>query len=167
MRGVSEAVRRILAPVGVRVSFRPHTTLRHLLTRPNNRVPEKELSGVLYQVPCAGCPVTYVGQTGSRLDQWLSEHRQAVESGQAATSALAEHAWGAHHSVDWDNVKVLDHQPHLHQRLILESVHIRSQVRPLNRDKGSMPQLCNSLFSNLITNFAPLNFNGLFIHVCH
>ena len=148
VRGVSEAVGRILTPVGVRVSFRPHTTLRQLLSRPKDRVPEKELTGVVYQVPCAGCPATYVGQTGRRLDQRLSEHRRAVESGQAATSALAEHAWGAHHPVDWDNVKVLEHQPHLHQRLILESVHIRSQVRPLNRDKGSMPQLYNSLFSN-------------------
>ena len=143
VRVVSEAVRHILAPVSVRVSFRPHTILRQLLTRPKDRVPEKELSGVVYQVPCAGCPATYVGQTGRRLDQRLTEHRRAMKSGQAATSALAEHAWGAHHPVDWDNVKVLDHQPHLHQRL---RIYIRSQVRPLNRDKGSM--LYNSLFSN-------------------
>ena len=141
-------MRRILAPVGVRVSFRSHTTLRWLLTRPKDCIPEKELFGVVYQVPCAGYPATYVCQTGRRLDQRLSEHRRAVKSGQAATSALAEHAWGAHHSVDWDNVKVLDHQLHLHQRLILESIRISSQVRSLNRDKGSMPQLYNSLFSD-------------------
>ena len=101
--------------------------------------------GVPFQ--CAGCPATYVSQTGRCLDQQLNKHRQAVESGQAATSALAEHAWGTHHPVDWDNVEVLDHQPHLHQRLILESIHIRSHSRPLNRDKGSMPQPYNSLFS--------------------
>ena len=68
-----------------------------------------------------------------------------VESGEAATSALAEHAWGAHHLVDWDKVRVLDHQPHHHQ-MILESIHIRSQTRPLNRDTGSLPQIYNSLF---------------------
>ena len=144
--GVSEAVRRILTPLGVKVSFRPHTTLRHLLMRPKDRVAERELTGVVYQVPCAGCPATYVGQTNRRLNQRLSEHRRAVESGEAATSALAEHAWEAHHPVDWDKVRVLDHQPHHHQRLILESIHIRSQTRPLNRDTGSMPQIYNSLF---------------------
>ena len=41
---------------------------------------------------------------------------------------------------------VLDNQPHHHQRLILESIHIRSQTRPLNRDRISMPQIYNSLF---------------------
>ena len=116
--------------LGVMVSFRPHTT---------------ELMGVVYQVPCAGCPATYVGQMISCLNQRLSEHRLAVESGEAATSTLAEHAWGAHHLVDWDKVRVLDHQPHHHQRLILESIHSRSQTRPLNRDT-SMPQIYNSLF---------------------
>ena len=59
---------------------------------------------------------------------------------------ITEHAWGAHHLVDWDEVRVLDHQPHHHQRLILEFIHIRSQTRPLNKDTGSMPQIYNFSF---------------------
>ena len=58
VRGVSEAVRRILTPLGVKVSFCPHTTLRYLLMRPKDHVAERELTGVVYQVPCAGCPAT-------------------------------------------------------------------------------------------------------------
>ena len=73
VRVVSEAVRRILTPLGVRVSFRPNVTLRHLLVRPKDRIPENETTGVVYQVPCASCPATYVGQTGRRLDQRLRE----------------------------------------------------------------------------------------------
>ena len=113
--GVSEAVRCILTPLGAKVSFGPHLTLRQLLVRPKDCVPEKEQTDVVYQVPCAGCPATYVGQTSRCLDQRMFEHRQVVESSQVATSALAEHAWGAHHPVDWNNVKALDYQPHLHQ----------------------------------------------------
>ena len=137
---MSDAVRYILTPLGVKVSFWPHTTLRQLLMRPKDRMPEKEQTGVVYQVPCAGCPATYVGQINRRLGQQLFKHRRAVESGQAATSAMA------HHPVDWDNVKVLDHQPHLHQRLVLEFICIRSQPRPLNRDKGTMSHVYNLLF---------------------
>ena len=143
--GVSEVVKCILTPLGAKVSFWPHSTLRQLLVRPKDRVPEKEQTDVIYQVSCAGCPPTYVGQTSRCLDQRLFKHRQVVESGQVATSALAEHAWGAHHPVDWDNIKVLDYQPDLHQKSVLESIYIRSQPRPQNRNKGSIPHVYNSL----------------------
>ena len=39
VRGLSESIRRILTPLGVRVSFRPNTTLRQLLVKPKDRVP--------------------------------------------------------------------------------------------------------------------------------
>ena len=48
----------------------------------------------VYQVPYTGCPATYVGQTSRRLNQRLSEHKQAVESGEPVRFKLAEHAWG-------------------------------------------------------------------------
>lgn len=37
-----------------------------------------------------------MGQTGRCLNQRLKEHRHAVESGDTANSALAEHACSAH-----------------------------------------------------------------------
>ena len=117
--------------------------------RPKDRIPENETTGVVYQVPCVCCPTTYVGQTGRRLDQWLREHCRAVESGDCANSALTEHTWGHHHPVDWCNTKVLDHHPDIHQGLVLESVHIRSQSDPLNRNNGSMPQVYNPLFKSI------------------
>ena len=145
VRGISEAVRRILRPLGVRVTFKPTITLKQLLVKPKDQVPDRERANVVYQVPCANCPATYVGQTGRRLNQRLREHRRAVESGDCANSALAEHAWGCHHPVDWDHLRVLDGHPHLYQRLTLESVHIRSQSNPVNRDLGTMPQVYNPL----------------------
>ena len=59
VRGLSEAVRRVLTPLGLRVSFRPNTTLKQLLVRPKDRTPTEELAGVVYQVPCASCPASY------------------------------------------------------------------------------------------------------------
>ena len=73
---VSEAIRRILTPLGVKVSYRPNVTLWQRLVRPKDR----NLESVVYQVPCASCPATYVGQTGRRLTQRLWEHRRAMES---------------------------------------------------------------------------------------
>ena len=110
-QGVPETVRRILAPLGVNVAFQPNSTLKRLLVRPKDRIPSEKSSGVVYQIPCASCPATYVGQTGWQLGQRIKEYRQAVDSGDCISSAIAEHAWGSHHPVDWDHVRVLDHHP--------------------------------------------------------
>ena len=138
VRGLSEAVQRVLTPLGLRVSFRPNTTLKQLLVRPKDGTPTEELAGVVYQVPCASCPASYVGQTGRCLGKRMKEHRKAVESGDCANSALAEHAWSHHHPVDWDKVRVLEQQPRLYHRLTLESIHIRSHPHILNRNNGTL-----------------------------
>ena len=54
-------------PLGMRVSFRPNVTLKQLLVRTKDCIPENETAGVVYQVPCASCPATYVGQTDRHL----------------------------------------------------------------------------------------------------
>lgn len=63
---VSEAKRQILAPLSVNVSFQPNMAFRHLLVRPKDHVQESEMAGVVYQIHCAVCPATYMGETGRR-----------------------------------------------------------------------------------------------------
>ena len=60
----------------------------------------------------------------------IKEHQQAVETGNCVSSAVAEHTWGHHHPIDWNNIRVLEQHSHLHHRLALESIHIRSQTIP-------------------------------------
>ena len=62
------------------------------------------------------------------------------------SSALAEDAWSCHPPVVWGDTRILDHNHNLHQNLNLESAHIRSQPKPLNRENGSMPPVYHSLF---------------------
>ena len=38
----------------------------------------------------------------------------------------------AHHAVDWDSTNILNRQPILQQRLVLESSHIRAHARSLS-----------------------------------
>lgn len=77
--------RQIFAPLIVKVSIQPNTTLKHLLMRPKDRAHESEKGSFVYQIHCAICPATYVRQTNRRLTQQLKENRHAVESGTQPT----------------------------------------------------------------------------------
>ena len=48
----SEAIRRILSPIGILTVFRPLTTLRKLLSKPKDKIPTLTKSGVVYEIPC-------------------------------------------------------------------------------------------------------------------
>ena len=55
----------------------------------------------------------------------MKEHRKAVEAGDCANSALAEHAWSHHHHpVDWEKARVLEQQTRLYHRLTLEPIQV-------------------------------------------
>jgi len=94
---------------------------------------------VVYKIPCASCPASYIGQTGRRLQQRLEEHKRAVRSADFNSSALAEHAWTNGHPVDWANVKVLANPRDSKTRLVQEAFEIRTSGRTLNRDGGTLP----------------------------
>ena len=69
IRGLSETIARILSPLDVQTTFRLNTTLQSLLVRPKDRIPDLSKTGVVYRVSCAACPMSYMGQTGRRLQQ--------------------------------------------------------------------------------------------------
>ena len=56
--------------------------------------------GVIYSIPCAECPWTYIGQTGRSLYLRLQEHSWALKKGDVTASAVAEHVFEADHQVD-------------------------------------------------------------------
>ena len=47
-------------------------------SRPKDVIPDMQKSGVVYKIPCASCPASYIGQTGRRLQQRLDEHKRAI-----------------------------------------------------------------------------------------
>ena len=85
----------------IRTCFRPHRTLRQALVNLKGWIPLQQKAGVIYRIPCNGCPRVYVGQTGRTLAQRLREHKQALVSGHLAQSAVAEHAAQESHDIDW------------------------------------------------------------------
>ena len=121
VKGVSEAMRQILAHANIRTTFRPCSTLKQHLVKPKDPVSPEKKSNVVYLVPCKSCFAVYVGQTSRQLYTGLKEHKRAVRNADFNPSVLAEHAWNQHHRIDWNEAKVLTSESNFHRRLTLES----------------------------------------------
>ena len=144
-----EPLKRILQEFNIRTVMRPHQTLKQRLVHPKDAIPDMEKSGVIYCIPCAECPATYVGETKRKLCKRMDEHKRALRMADFNVSVVAEHAWSAGHGVDWNGVTILDQHKDLHPRLTLEAFHIWKQPLPLNRDRGSLPPAYDHLLKTL------------------
>ena len=122
IRHLSETIRRILSPLGIRTCFRPHCTLRQTLVRVKNSRSPQQRPGVVYRIPCGTCPKVYIGQTGRTLEHRLKEHKRALTSGNVFQSAVAEHAMDESHAIKWEEAEVVDHHPHYQCRSLWTSM---------------------------------------------
>ena len=59
----------------------------------------EQRTGVVYRIPCRTFHKVYIGQTSRTLKHRLAEHRRALRSGEAALSAVAEHAMKEDHTI--------------------------------------------------------------------
>ena len=82
----------------------------------------------------------YIGQSGRTLKHRLSEHRRAIQNGDVAASALAEHTWSTGHRMNLSKAEVVDAQPFVTTRCLLESWYIQRHPHTLNREKGTLPR---------------------------
>ena len=80
---------------------------------------------VVYSIPCAECPQTYIGQTVRSLDHLLHEHRHVLKNGDVAASAIAENVYSANHQVHLSKATLVDAHPHTQTSCMLESWHIQ------------------------------------------
>ena len=104
VHGVSQPLKRVLKGLHIRTVMRPHQTLKQKLIHPMDVIPDMEKSDVVYCIPCAECPATYVGETKRKLCKRMDEHKRAVRMVDFTAPAIAEHGWNAGHSVDWNGL---------------------------------------------------------------
>ena len=145
VRHVSECVRRILNRMDIRTCFKPMRTLRHMLVHPKDPTPMPAVSGVVYEIPCQDCEESYIGQTGRTLDHRIKEHKRGYTYAGNITSAVAEHSVNLGHRINWDGAKVIRREQAWYRRCFMESWHIRQNRQSMNKDRGVLPDVYNSL----------------------
>ncbi|BHF67989.1 hypothetical protein SprV_0301101800 [Sparganum proliferum] len=106
MKGVSEAVARSLAPLGIGVAHRPDSTIRRQVMRPEDPIPTQDMSAIVYRRQCSCGMCNYVGETGRRLQTRMHEHKLAVRR-LDPKSDVATHAAQMGHVFDFDAVEIV------------------------------------------------------------
>nr|VZI29512.1 unnamed protein product [Spirometra erinaceieuropaei] len=120
MKNVSEAVSRLLTPLGVGVAQRPEATIRRQVMRPKDPLPRQETSGVVYRIWCSCGQSNYVGETGRLLRMRFAEHVAAVRR-RDASSRVAAHSTGPGHIFTFQEDKILARGDNRKNRELLES----------------------------------------------
>nr|VZI04337.1 unnamed protein product [Spirometra erinaceieuropaei] len=120
VKNVSEAVGRLLAPLGVGVAYRPEATIRRLIMKPKDPLPRLETSGVVYRIWCSCGQSNYVGETGRQLRTRMAEHAAAVRRNDAS-SQVAAHSTRSGHTFKFDEAKILARGDKRVSRELLES----------------------------------------------
>ncbi|BHF62101.1 hypothetical protein SprV_0100508200 [Sparganum proliferum] len=120
VKNVSEAVGRLLAPLGIGVAHRPEATIRRQLMRPKDPLPRQETSGVVYRIWCSCGQSNYVGETGRQLHTRMAEHAAAVRRNDAS-SQVAAHSTGSGHTFKFDEAEILARGDNRVSRELLES----------------------------------------------
>ncbi|BHF60811.1 hypothetical protein SprV_0100377800 [Sparganum proliferum] len=104
--GASEAVSRLLRPMGIGISHRPESTIRHLVMWPKAPLTPGETTNVIYRTQCNSCEVNYNGETGKRLQTRVGEHMRAVRR-MDPLSLVAEHCADSGHTFAFLQVEIL------------------------------------------------------------
>ena len=138
IKGMSEAIRRVLAPLGIRTAMRSERIKWSVLRGIKDREDKTEVPGVVYAVGCEECKEVYIGETKRKAQQRIKEHKADTRIGRVDKSAIAEHAHVTGHKIYWEPM-VIEREQHGGRRKVKEALHIHCMKRrggSMNQDSG-------------------------------
>ena len=74
MKGVSEAIGRVLAPLEIRTVMKPRRMKWLLMGDAKDKLSADQEPGVVYANGCKTCPSVYIGETARTARQRVKEH---------------------------------------------------------------------------------------------
>ena len=124
VQGMSEATAMVLHPLGIRIAHCASRWKWSVCPGIKDVIPSDKKNGVVYKVPCQDCQAVYVGETLRTLPTRLQEHQRHTRKGEMQHSAIAEHACGLQHQINWHGAGVIDRELDWRSRKMKEALHI-------------------------------------------
>ena len=106
IKGVTESLTRILKAHDIQVTNKPIETLQHFPV-PKFRPAEDDRCNVIYKIPCASCPWSYIGETNRSFTTKKKEHIRNTKQCIKGLN-VAKHAWTFNHPIDFNGLKIID-----------------------------------------------------------
>ena len=97
--GTSEPIKRVLENHGIKVAFKPYQAISKLFPKPKYQMDKEDTRDPVYDIPCADCSKSYVGETQRKFITRKGEHQRAVARRQGEKSALADHVIKPNHDI--------------------------------------------------------------------
>ena len=138
IKGTSEAIRRVLAPLGIRTAMRANKMKWSIMGRAKDKLDKNETPGVVYAVGCTECKDVYIGETRRTVAQRIKEHQADTRLGHTERSAIAEHIHSTGHKVHWE-ARIIEKEQHGRRRKVKEALHIHRMKQKggsMNQDSG-------------------------------
>lgn len=103
--GISNKISKILGKKGIRVAFKPLSTLTDFVPPIKDRRDTFLDSGV-YKVMCS-CGTPYIGETGRSFNTRIREHATDIKHERVLKSALAEHSSSTKHHIFLEKMQIM------------------------------------------------------------
>ena len=136
VRGVSEAIARVLRQVDIRTVATSKHRKWDLMIGAKDKLPSETLPGVVYALGCQECPRIYIGETGRTAKKRAEEHESHVRKGNTDMSAVAHHVVNTGHCVHWQP-RVIMTETNTRKRKVREAlvIHRLGPDKVMNLDK--------------------------------
>lgn len=67
IKAVAEHIQRTMKKCRFNTTVRPHTTLKHLLVHPKDKIPLEHKRNVIYEIHCQSREKSFAGKKGEKL----------------------------------------------------------------------------------------------------
>ena len=90
-------------------------------------IPMEKKKGVVNEVPCKDCSMTYIRETGGTVKKRMTEHKNAVRKGDTE-NGIAVHVNTTLHAMDWEVAILLDEEQVGQTERVKEAIHIKDRI---------------------------------------
>ena len=79
VKGTSDRIARVMKQYKIATAMKPHCTIRSQLVHPKDKREATSKTDIVYNIPCNNCDLSYIGESGRKLQTRIDEHKDEAE----------------------------------------------------------------------------------------